>query len=151
MIRVIFISCLWLPFVSSALGAWTNIPSLSSNPSKSQFASYELYFSDSEYEVPYYLNHFAQVANSVVETTFTSNGVTYPRGFLNIKVNRNPNDNTPNNARIMEMQMVLAYFTLPIAPGTSTATAPTSKPVWKRCSPAGWKCKTAPRDFIRRK
>ncbi|NCW28082.1 MAG: hypothetical protein EBV83_07310, partial [Verrucomicrobia bacterium] len=99
-----------MPFVSSALGAWTNIPSLSSNPSKSQFASYELYFSDSEYEVPYYLNHFAQVANSVVETTFTSNGVTYPRGFLNIKVNRNPNDNTPNNARIMEMQMVLAYF-----------------------------------------
>lgn len=94
----------------SAGAAWSPVPSLTNNPPKSQFASHELYFSDSDYEVPYYLKHFAQVANSVVETTFTSNSVTYPRGFLNIKVNRNVADNMPYNARIQEMQVALAYF-----------------------------------------
>ena len=67
-------------------------------------------FADHELDVPYHLNHFAQVANSVVENTTTINGVTYPRGFLNIKVNREPADNLPHNARILEMQMALAYF-----------------------------------------
>lgn len=95
---------------SAAVAQWTAVPSLTNNPPKSQFATHELYFSDSDYEVPYYLRHFAQVANSVVETTFTSNGITYPRGFLNIKVNRSVADNMPYNARIQEMQLALAYF-----------------------------------------
>jgi autotransporter-associated beta strand protein len=95
---------------SAAVAQWTAVPPLTNNPSKSQFAAHELYFSDSAYEVPYYLRHFAQVANSVVETTFTSNGITYPRGFLNIKVNRSVADNMPYNARIQEMQLALAYF-----------------------------------------
>jgi len=76
---------------------WTNVPPANfSALSLSQFADYEL-------EVPYYLFHFAQVANAVVETGTD-------RGFLNIKVNREPVDNQPYNARIMEMQAALAYF-----------------------------------------
>jgi autotransporter-associated beta strand protein len=100
--------------------AWPAVPPLSSSPPKSQFASHELYLSDASYEVPYYLRHFAQVANSVVETGFNrveTNGTSstivtnfYPRGFLDIRVNRDTRDNRPYNARIMEMQMALAYF-----------------------------------------
>ena len=84
--------------------SWSSVPPANfSTIQLSQFADHEL-------EIPYHLNHFAQVANSVVETTTTINGVTYPRGFLNIKVNREPADNLPHNARILEMQMALAYF-----------------------------------------
>jgi len=60
-------------------------------------------FADHEIEVPYFLRHFAQVANAVVETGDN-------RGFPDIKVNREPADNQPYNARIMELQMALAYF-----------------------------------------
>lgn len=68
-------------------------------------------FADHELEVPYHLRYFAQVANAVVEQPFTDSTGTYlPRGFLNIKVNREPADNKPYNARIMEMQAALAYF-----------------------------------------
>jgi hypothetical protein len=103
-----FFGCLGLLFWFSSPDAqaqgWSPVPSANfSTIQLSQFADHEL-------EIPYHLNHFAQVANSVVETTTTINGVTYPRGFLNIKVNREPADNMPYNARILEMQMVLAYF-----------------------------------------
>jgi autotransporter-associated beta strand protein len=100
--------------------AWLPVPALSSSPPKSQFASHELYLSDASYEVPYYLRHFAQVANAVVETGFNrveTNGTSstivtnyYPPGFLDIRVNRDTRDNRPYNARIMEMQSALAYF-----------------------------------------
>lgn len=60
-------------------------------------------FTDQELEVPVALHHFAQVANAVVEHG-------EHRGFLDLAVNREPKDNKPYNARIMEMQMVLAYF-----------------------------------------
>ena len=87
-----------------AAQSWTPVPSANfSTIQLSQFADHEL-------DVPYHLNHFAQVANSVVENTTVINGVTYPRGFLNIKVNREPVDNVPHNARILEMQMALAFF-----------------------------------------
>lgn len=77
--------------------SWTPVPS-------ADFASLSLsQFADHEIEVPYYLFHFAQVANAVVETGTD-------RGFLNIKVNREPVDNQPYNARIMENQLSLAYF-----------------------------------------
>ena len=84
---------------------WTSVPSANfSQIQPSQFADHEL-------EVPYHLKHFAQVANAVVENPFTDSTGTYlPRGFLNIKVNREPVDNKPYNARIMEMQMALAFF-----------------------------------------
>jgi hypothetical protein len=84
--------------------SWTPVPPAS-------FAAMQIeQFADHELEVPIFLNHFATVANSVVENATTINGVTYPRGFLNIKVNREPKDNLPHNARILEMQAVLAYF-----------------------------------------
>lgn len=87
-----------------AAQSWTPVPAADfSTIQLSQFADHEL-------DVPYHLRHFAQVANAVVENTTTINGVAYPRGFLNIKVNREPVDNMPYNARILEMQMVLAYF-----------------------------------------
>jgi autotransporter-associated beta strand protein len=76
---------------------WTSVPSV--NFSAIQASQ----FTDQELEVPYFLNHFAQVANAVVETGTD-------KGFLNIKVNRDPADNQPYNARVMEMQAVLAYF-----------------------------------------
>ena len=80
-----------------AIAQWTNVPPPNfSAISLNQFADHEL-------EVPYYLYHFAQVANAVVETGTN-------RGFLDIKVNREPVDNQPYNARIMEMQEALAYF-----------------------------------------
>ena len=87
-----------------AAQSWTPVP-------PADFASIQLsQFADHELDVPYHLRHFAQVANGVIENTTAINGVTYPRGFLNIKVNREPVDNVPHNARILEMQMVLAYF-----------------------------------------
>jgi autotransporter-associated beta strand protein len=84
---------------------WPSVPTTDfSQIQLSQFADHEL-------EVPYFLRHFAQVANAVVETPFTDGTGTYlPRGFLNIKTNREPADNKPYNARIMEMQAALAYF-----------------------------------------
>lgn len=83
--------------VPSALGQWTAVPPVN-------FSTLQLsQFTDHELEVPYFLNHFAQVANAVVETGTD-------RGFLNIKVNREPVDNQPYNARIMENQLSLAYF-----------------------------------------
>lgn len=60
-------------------------------------------FKDSELEVPYLLNHFATIANSVVESGPN-------RGFLAIRVNREPKDNEPYNARIQENALSLAYF-----------------------------------------
>ena len=60
-------------------------------------------FADHELAVPRHLFHFARVANAVVEHG-------EHRGFLDLAVNRDPADNRPHNARIMEMQMVLAYF-----------------------------------------
>jgi hypothetical protein len=60
-------------------------------------------FEDHELEVPHFLFHFHTVANAVVEEG-------EHRGFLDLKVNREPRDNEPYNARIMEMQMALAYF-----------------------------------------
>jgi autotransporter-associated beta strand protein len=94
--------CAWAAAASAQ--SWTPVPAADfSTIQLSQFADHEL-------DVPYHLNHFAQVANSVVENTTTIDGVTYPRGFLNIKVNREPKDNMPYNARILEMQMALAFF-----------------------------------------
>lgn len=96
----------WLGLGISAVSAqWASVPGVDfSRLQLSQFADHEL-------EVPYYLRHFAQVANAVVETPYIDNsGTALPRGFLNLKVNREPADNQPYNARILEMQAALAYF-----------------------------------------
>jgi hypothetical protein len=60
-------------------------------------------FDDSELEIPYLLHHFHRLANAVVETG-------EHRGFLDLAVNREPRDNKPYNARILENNLALAYF-----------------------------------------
>jgi hypothetical protein len=87
-----------------AVEGWESVPIADfSSINLGQFAEHEL-------EVPYHLWHFARVANSVLPGPAVINSVSYPPGFLDIKVNRDPADNLPHNARILEMQMVLAYF-----------------------------------------
>ncbi|HTD21933.1 MAG TPA: hypothetical protein VK738_04730 [Terriglobales bacterium] len=60
-------------------------------------------FTDAEIDLPFYLNNFHQVADSVVATGAD-------RGFIGISVWRSPKDNHPYNARIMENILSLAYF-----------------------------------------
>lgn len=60
-------------------------------------------FADSELDLPYYLSHFHRIANAV-----EMDGP--DRGFINISVWRNPKDNKPHNARIMENILALAFF-----------------------------------------
>lgn len=60
-------------------------------------------FDDSELDIPYLLHHFHRVANAVVESG-------EHRGFLDLAVNREPRDNKPYNARILENNVALAYF-----------------------------------------
>jgi len=60
-------------------------------------------FSDDELDLPYYLAHFHRLANAVIEEGEN-------RGFINISVWRNPQDNKPYNARIMENILSLAFF-----------------------------------------
>lgn len=60
-------------------------------------------FTPEEWYVPYYLNYFEKVANSVLDTGEN-------RGFINIHVWRTPDVNKPYNARIMESILSLAYF-----------------------------------------
>lgn len=60
-------------------------------------------FSDDELDLPYYLAHFHRLANNVVAEGEN-------RGFINIAVWRNPQDNRPYNARIMENILSLAFF-----------------------------------------
>lgn len=60
-------------------------------------------FSDEELDLPYYLAHFHRLANGVVAEGEN-------RGFINIAVWRNTQDNRPYNARIMENILSLAFF-----------------------------------------
>jgi len=60
-------------------------------------------FQDDELDLPYYLSQFHRLANSVVETGEN-------RGFIDLAVWRNAQDNKPYNARIMENILSLAYF-----------------------------------------
>lgn len=60
-------------------------------------------FTVEEWYVPYYLNHFSRVANSVIDTGAT-------KGFIDIMVWRTPDVNKPYNARIMESVLSLVWF-----------------------------------------
>ena len=60
-------------------------------------------FKDDELDIPFFLSQFHRVANSVVETGEN-------RGFIDIAVWRNTQDNKPYNARIMENILSLAFF-----------------------------------------
>jgi hypothetical protein len=63
-------------------------------------------FTDSELPLVQPLYWFSTVANSVLEAPSGS----LPRGFINIKVWRNPQDNTQYNARVLENNIAFAYF-----------------------------------------
>jgi hypothetical protein len=56
-----------------------------------------------EYDIDYYIGHFHLLANAV-ETTGSN------KGFIDLNVWRNPVDNQPYNARIMENITTLAWF-----------------------------------------
>lgn len=60
-------------------------------------------FQDNELDMPFYLAHFKELADSVVEQGSD-------RGFINIPVWRAAGQNKPYNARIMESILSLAYF-----------------------------------------
>ncbi len=61
------------------------------------------HFSEEEWFVPYYLRHFAAVANSVADTGEN-------RGYFNVSVWRGTHNHHPYNARIMEGILSLAWF-----------------------------------------
>ena len=77
--------------------AWQNVPAADFSRLKPSD------FQDDELDIPYYLSQFHKLANSVVETGEN-------RGFIDIAVWRNVQDNKPYNARIMENILSLAYF-----------------------------------------
>ncbi len=86
--------------VTNAAPAWQTVPAANfSNINISQFT-------DAELNLVKPLYWFSTVANFVVETATTS----FPRGFINIKVWRNPQDNTKYNARVLENHVAFAYF-----------------------------------------
>jgi hypothetical protein len=60
-------------------------------------------FRDTELDLPFYLAHFKELADNVLEEGPT-------RGFIHIPVWRSPRENQPYNARIMESVLSLAYF-----------------------------------------
>src|ERR1039458_6938295 len=60
-------------------------------------------FQDTELDLPFYLAHFKELADNVLEEGPT-------RGFIHIPVWRSPRENQPYNARIMESVLSLAYF-----------------------------------------
>ncbi|SPE37035.1 conserved exported hypothetical protein [Candidatus Sulfopaludibacter sp. SbA3] len=60
-------------------------------------------FQDTELDLPFYLAHFKELADAVVEQG-------PDRGFIHIPVWRSPRENQPYNARIMESVLSLAYF-----------------------------------------
>lgn len=60
-------------------------------------------FTDDDLDLPFYLAHFARLANSVV-----ADGPN--RGFIGLSVWRGQKDNKPHNARIMENILSLAWF-----------------------------------------
>jgi hypothetical protein len=89
-----------LALLSVSIGAWAQAPLVrAADLSKLSPAD----FRDDELDLPYYLAHFHRVANSVA--------LSGPRrGFIDIAVWRNLEDNKPHNARIMESILSLAYF-----------------------------------------
>jgi hypothetical protein len=82
---------------ASTVSPWAKVPPVDWSKVKPQD------FSDDELDLPYYLANFNRLANSVVETGEN-------RGFIDLAVWRNREDNRPYNARIMENILSLAFF-----------------------------------------
>ncbi len=91
------VACVVLSVAASSQAEWEKVPTMDWSGVKIED------FTDRELDIPRMLAYFSTVANGVVEQGEN-------RGFLDIKVNRNPEDNKPYNARIMENHLALAYF-----------------------------------------
>src|SRR5713101_4255897 len=87
-------------------------------------------FTDAEIDLPFYLNNFHQVADSVVATGAD-------RGFIAISVWRSPKDNHSYNARIMENILSLRISFPTRGPGTPTYARHPCVSGWKRHSTSG--------------
>jgi hypothetical protein len=96
---VVVLTILFSPFAhaQSAGLSWPPVPPVDWSNLKPED------FSDDELDLPYYLGNFHKLANSVVETGEN-------RGFIDLSVWRNQQDNKPYNARIMENILSLAFF-----------------------------------------
>jgi hypothetical protein len=88
---------LCVAIVTAAQGSFRSLPPFNPQTVKPGM------FADDELDLPYYVAHFARLANAVVEEG-------PDRGFIRIAVWRNEKDNQPYNARIMENILSLAYF-----------------------------------------
>jgi hypothetical protein len=101
--RLLLSMLLALPLVSIAAGQssspnrWPKVPPVDFSRLKASD------FTDDELTLPNYLANFHKVANSIVETGEN-------RGFIDVAVWRNAQDNKPYNARIMENILSLAFF-----------------------------------------
>lgn len=91
------VACVVLCLTVSSRAAWEDVPAMDWSKVKIED------FTDRELDIPRMLAYFSTVANAVIEDDEN-------RGFLDIKVNRNPEDNKPYNARILENHLALAYF-----------------------------------------
>src|SRR5680860_340221 len=60
-------------------------------------------FTEEEWYMPYYLKHFSEVANAIIDSGPN-------RGYIDISVWRSEEVNQPYDARIMENIMSLAWF-----------------------------------------
>jgi hypothetical protein len=94
---VLIVSWIASAQVASTGSPWAKVPPVDWTKVKPQD------FSDDELDLPYYLANFNRLANSVVETGEN-------RGFIDLAVWRNREDNRPYNARIMENILSLAFF-----------------------------------------
>lgn len=95
---VVFVtSCRLLAAQPTTTTVWPKVPPVDFSQLKPSD------FQNSELDIPYYLSQFHKLANSVVETGEN-------RGFIDIAVWRNAQDNKPYNARIMENILSLAFF-----------------------------------------
>jgi len=82
---------------AAAAAAWDAVPPMAwAGVKPADFADHEL-------EVPYHLEHLRAVANAVVEHG-------EHRGFIDLAVDRRPQDNKPHNARVLENHAWLSYF-----------------------------------------
>jgi hypothetical protein len=84
-------------FIQAVQSQWPDLPAVDLSTLKPSD------FKDDELDIPFYLKHFKQFANSVQETGLN-------KGFINIVVWRTPDVNKPYNARIMENILSLTYF-----------------------------------------
>src|SRR3954470_9658892 len=96
-VRLICVAALLGIFARGAHAAWEKVPPVDFSTIKPGD------FSDDELDIPYYLQHFHELTDAVVEEG-------PKRGFISKVFWRNVGDNTVNNARVLENYETLAFF-----------------------------------------